>query len=181
MAIYYLKNFIKNSNNYQNYKMIAISYRIEPEIETNKIVTKINNIISNSISILPTNYYTIINEGGENKLYSLNISDIYTNILSIAPNNICKILDSNFNYIWYINFATIDNLGFVNFTSSSSNGGIININGINLSIDINTNSITDLTLPKLKNVTLWGANNTNYCSDMLSKTIIGDIQPSYTS
>jgi len=181
MANYYLKNFIKTSNSYQNYKMIAISYRIEPETTSNTITQSVNGILYNLIPTLSTDYYTIVNEGSENKLYSLNISNIYTNILSIAPNNICKILDSNSGYIWYINFIMIDNLGFVNFTPSGTNGGIFNFNGINLNIDINTNNIIDLTLPKLKNVTLWGVNNANYCSNTLSKTIIGDIQPSYAS
>jgi hypothetical protein len=160
--------------------MIAISYRIDPETVNQGIVSNINGIDTNKISILSTDYYTIMKEGSENKLYILNVSEIYKNITSIAPNNICKILDSNSGYIWYINFAIINTDGSVGFTASGTSGGIFNTtNGINLNININTNSITDPNLPALNNVTLWGVNSASYCSDTASKTIVGDISPSY--
>jgi hypothetical protein len=182
MAYYYLKNFIKTSNNYQNYKIIAISYRIDPETTSNIITNSINGIScnnSNSLPTLSTDYYTIKKDGSLGYvLYDLKLSDIYTN--SIAPNRICRILDSNSGYIWYINFATVNSNGIVDFTLSGTSGGIINyINGTNLSIDINTNSIIDHNLPALNNVTLWGVNSASYCSSNAVKTIIGNIIPSY--
>jgi hypothetical protein len=179
MANYYLKNFIKTSNNYQNYKMIAISYRIDPETINNTITNSINGILynSNSLPTLSTDYYTIMKNGSEYVLYDLKVSNIYTNL--IAPNKICKILDTSSGYIWYINFATINSNGIVEFTASGTSGGIFNYNNINLSIDINTNGIIYPNLPALKNVTLWGVNNASHCSDAASKTIIGDISPTY--
>jgi hypothetical protein len=184
MANYYLKNFIKtSSNSYQNYKMIAISYRINSETTSNRITNSINGITYELIPMLPTNfnYYKIIDAGNGNQLlYDLKVSDIYRDNPSIASNNICKILDSNYSYIWYINFATINTDGSVKFATSNG-GGISNApNGINLNIDINTNSISDPNLPALSNVTLWGVNSASYCPDTPSKTVIGhDINPSY--
>jgi hypothetical protein len=182
MVNYYLKNFIKTSNSYQNYKMIAISYRIKPETINNRITNSINGITYDLIPLLSinSNYYTIMSAGDENQLlHDLKVYNIYNDNPSIASNNICKILDSNSGYIWYINFAIINTDGSVKF--ASLNGGIFGtINGINLNIEINTNGIFDPKLPALSNVTLWGVNSASYCPDTPSKTIISDdINPSY--
>lgn len=174
MAIFKLSNLIKTGYDYNGYKLLALSFRLNPNTVSNKTVLNINGVKESDIPTIASNlnYYEVINDN----LSNLNLNQILPNITSIAPYNIFKII--NGNYIFYVLLASVNNSGLVIFSTLGQYGGIRS-SGSNVDIDINIENINDSSLPKLENVKLFGLNVNTFCNNYNSVTDIGIINPNY--